>query len=334
MLLTADYLGTTLCDEHPAREAGVRIVKLVLVVTFLAPGGLSAQSIFADGFETGGLLRWSGSVGAAWEDECNLVAQTGCLPGERCTFIITSFNPLEGYAGCAGDGSTPAGGSCAVDGDTGIDDCLAGLVCQGGICKPTCTLTPDSCPSSEVCWGFASTFDGQTVAACSQRCDLFAQDCPNGESCFILLGRDGYPTLCIQAIPEPAPPDGCGDGLPPPGAHGECCSFVNTCSTGHGCNQPNAPTFDHSVCARNCDPTGTLGWDDCAPVLGSDHWCLSMNDFYADLDDLEDAYGFCVDQRVWGPPQCFNGIQDGDEDGIDCCIEPGGNPSCPCTTDC
>ncbi len=312
----------------------MRIVVLVLTVTFLAPSGAWAQSIFADGFETGGLLPWSASVGATWEDECDLVMQTGCLSGERCTFIVTSFNPLEGYAGCAGDGSIAAGGSCTVDGDTGMDDCVAGLVCQGGICKEICDLVPDSCNSSEVCWGFASTLDGQTVAACSQQCDLFAQDCPNEESCFILVARDGYPTLCLQSIPEPAPPDGCGDGLPPPGAQGECCSYVNTCNTGNGCLQANAPSFENLVCARHCDPTGTLGSDDCVQVLGIFFWCMSMNAFYTNLDDLPDAYGFCIDWRVWGPPECYNGIQDGHEDGIDCCLEPGGDPDCPCVYEC
>ena len=163
-------------------------------------------------------------------------------------------------------------------------------------------------------------------------CDVFAQDCGGGESCY-LLTTTHFPTACFTAVPEPDPPDGCGTGLGRPGWQGECCSYINTCDTGIGCLQHDAPFFDHMVCAMYCDPTGTVGPDNCVSVLGPHFFCLKINRYYSD-GPPEDFFGFCIDDAIWGPPSCWNNIQDPDEDGPDCCIEPGGNPDCECVFEC
>ena len=85
------------------------------------------------------------------------------------------------------------------------------------------------------------------------------------------------------------------------------------------------------VCALFCDPTGVLGVDTCSADLGVDFYCLSIRNFYSDLPDLDPAYGFCLDENIWGPAECWNGQQDTDEDGVDCCA---GNPNCSCVFAC
>lgn len=164
-------------------------------------------------------------------------------------------------------------------------------------------------------------------------CDVFLQDCEGGFTCFLDYFISPYFTFCAFSVIEPDPPDGCGTGLGRPGLQGECCSYVNTCDTGYGCTLPNGPAIDHYVCALFCDPTGSVGPDNCFASLGPDFFCLSIRKLYS-RDGPEDYFGFCIDENIWGPPTCFNGIQDGDEDGVDCCQEPGGNPDCPCVPVC
>lgn len=302
------------------------------VMVWASSGVISAQEIFSDGFESGDVLSWSASTGVVALDQCQLVEQTGCDPGNKCTFITTETEPLQGYSGCWENGTVGLGQACTVNGSTLIDDCSAGLFCDRGFCEEMCAVAPDSCAGLDVCLQSAVTFDGQVFALCSPSCDLFAQDCTLDESCYLVF-PDGS-TACQFAIPEPPPPDGCGSGLSRPGIQGECCSRLNTCDTSFGCTQPDSPDFLYTVCALFCDPTGTVGPDDCGSQLGPDYWCLAINDFYANLEDVPDYYGFCVADPVWGPPSCWNHLQDPDEDGIDCCQEPGGNPDCPCVFTC
>jgi hypothetical protein len=172
------------------------------------------------------------------------------------------------------------------------------------------------------------------VGWAGRECDVFAQDCGAGEGCYLLLQPyDGYPTYCFVAVPEPdIQHDGCvEEERPIPQQQGECCSYINTCDIGLGCIQPN-PVDDGLVCATFCDPTGTVGTNDCFSSLGPNFWCLAIRDFYVGGQDLDYYFGFCVDDTIWGPPECFNGVQDPDEDGIDCCNQ--GNPTCPCFFQC
>lgn len=312
----------------------MRRLTALAVLLWASSGVLSAEQIFSDGFESGGVWAWSASTGVVAADQCTLVMQTGCEPGEKCSFFATETTPLRGFAGCCEDGTVSSGGACTVDPFTLVDDCSAGLFCEWGLCEEMCVVAPDPCPLPSVCFQHSVTFDGQGFSLCSLPCDLFAQDCAHDESCYLLLPRDGYPTVCEAAVPEPPPPDGCGSGLPRPGIQGECCSQLNTCDTYFGCTQPDSPDFSYDVCALNCDPTGTVGPDNCSSQLGPDYWCLAINEFYVGLEDLPDFYGFCLAESIWGPPQCWNGTQDPTEDGVDCCQDPGGIPECPCVFTC
>lgn len=204
------------------------------------------------------------------------------------------------------------------------------------------TLCPDGCVDllsddfncgacGEVCGAEDSCYGGSCGA-----CDLFGQDCSEEKTCYLVLST-GYPTVCAQTTPEPAESDPVSPGCEPveklvPQEQGECCSYINTCNVGLGCTQPN-PTDDGLVCAEFCDPTETFGIDDCLSKLGAGFYCLSINKFYLGADDLEDYYGFCLDESFWGPATCFNKVQDSDEDGVDCCSD-GGVPTCPCAFAC
>lgn len=265
-------------------------------------------------------------------DECDLTNDTVCQAGEKCTFLVESTNPLTGHAGCAPDGTVDPGDACTFSGSPGVDNCKSGSLCAGDICKLICTTPPDTCPGSETCAQDSNIFEHVIGGLCESGCDLFAQDCTNNESCYILLGSESYPTVCFAPVPEPDQQhDGCEEvEKTVPQTQGECCSYINTCDTGYGCIQPN-PYADGLVCARFCDPTGTLGTDDCSSVLGAEYYCISIRDFYTDTSDLDPAFGFCLDENDWGPAQCFNKQQDANEEGVDCCIN---DPNCPCRFSC
>ena len=290
--------------------------------------------VFFDGFESGDTSVWDVVVGEPPPPtDCDPVANTGCGSGEKCTFIATSQDPFEGHTGCAPDGTVALGDPCATDGGTGVDDCLGGTFCQGGTCQEVCTVTPDSCPTDYHCSHTAGIFD-DNIGTCDTMCDLYAQDCDGGETCYMLLGQTDYPRVCSPTVPEP---DTAHDGCEPveklvPQEQGECCSFINTCNVGLGCTQPDTGNSG-LTCGEFCDPTGAVGVDDCLSKLGPGYYCISINSFYVDVSDLEDFYGFCIDASLWGPATCFNGVQDTDEDGVDCCAA-GGDPDCECMFSC
>lgn len=291
--------------------------------------------VFVDGFETGDTASWSSSVGEPpVPTDCNPIANTGCEGGDKCTFIVTSEDPFTGITGCADDGAVDVGGACSRDAGTGVDDCVGGSLCMNGICEEICSVNPNSCSSSYTCSHTTGFFEDENIGTCGPMCDLFAQDCTASETCYILLGPEGYPTVCAPTTSEPdTAHDGCeAVEKPVPQEHSECCSFINTCNVGLGCVQPNL-VGDGLVCAEFCDPTGTVGTDDCFSQLGPGYHCLSINRFYTDVSDLADHYGFCLEEAVWGPAECYNQVQDVNEDGVDCC-EDGGIPACSCAFSC
>src|SRR5262245_24221254 len=67
--------------------------------------------------------------------ECNLLSQTGCAAGEKCTWIRLQVGDLEaqqlGQIGCAPVGDKPILADCQwrPAGATGWDDCVGGAVC-------------------------------------------------------------------------------------------------------------------------------------------------------------------------------------------------------------
>src|SRR5262245_38931909 len=67
----------------------------------------------------------SGSGGS--DMTCNVLTQTGCNAGEKCTWIHDQTNPTPlGHIGCAPDGTAATGAACmyGADGPMGYDNCL------------------------------------------------------------------------------------------------------------------------------------------------------------------------------------------------------------------
>lgn len=104
---------------------------------------------------------------------CNVLTQTGCMTGEKCTWIIdtSDANGSVGHIGCApenGGTGTPVadGASCTRNppGATGYDNCVKGDYCFGpsaggtGTCKMIC----DPSGGAPMCsTGFAcGTYEG------------------------------------------------------------------------------------------------------------------------------------------------------------------------------
>lgn len=270
-------------------------------------------------------------------ENCNPISNTGCNPTEKCTFVVEQTDPIVGHIDCQPDGNVGLGGVCLRDAETGVDDCEGGLLCTDGVCNELCTAAPDSCPTDQTCIHQVGIFSDSNLGMCEPPCDLFAQDCADEETCYLLLERDGYPTVCFETVPEPEPESGgCGDGAAP-ATQDQCCSFVNTCEPGYGCVQPPRPDqLTGHECAYFCDPTGTTGGPtDCTapgPGPAPDFECIPVNKFFSDVEGLPDSVGFCITTAEWGPASCWNGEQDGNEADVDCC--PPATPSCPCVFTC
>ena len=120
---------------------------------------------------------------------CNPVAQTGCMTGEKCTWIVdidgsTTMAEL-GHVGCAaiGPSPTPDGATCtdatmAVNG--GADTCVMGDLCISGKCKPICDpqlvggASAGACAANYACATYAGVFSsgGPALAGvCEPTCD-------------------------------------------------------------------------------------------------------------------------------------------------------------------
>jgi hypothetical protein len=122
---------------------------------------------------------------------CNPVAQTGCLAGEKCTWLVdidsTPTMPQIGHIGCAPAGTTADAAACddpasLVNG--GADACVAGHVCVSGTCKAICDpqlvegAASGACPASYACSVYADVFasGGKSVAGvCEPTCAPLTQ---------------------------------------------------------------------------------------------------------------------------------------------------------------
>jgi hypothetical protein len=140
---------------------------------------------------------------------CNVLAQTGCGTGEKCTWIIDTASPSPlGHIGCAPDGAAAVGSACTRNppGATGYDDCVKGNYCFGpdsggaGVCKAICDPAGGTpmCTSGYACSTYDGLFgpSGQPPAAgvCVPQCDPIADNNFLGSN-----GNDRTGTVCGSA---------------------------------------------------------------------------------------------------------------------------------------
>jgi len=318
------------------RSSLARIATVLVAVSGLCSVGCESSNYDHPGDREAG-PGVSGDADVDAEADCYPVHNSGCIYGQRCTFVVTAEEPLTGHLDCVEMGTVQLGKPCTRDPVTGIDDCVSRAWCDQGICREICDLAWNSCDAPLFCESRGGQLADAGFGVCMPPCDLWAQDCPEGEACYLLLYEPGYPTDCAEMHPEPTGDQGCEtvQKLEPQG-HGECCTYINTCKPLHGCIQPD-PVNGGTVCAAYCDPTGTVDPPPptCADqgVDGPDDFCMPLVSFFSTMPDLDPTIGFCMDADVWGPASCHNRVLDPHEDGIDCCTNSG-DPECVCTLPC
>jgi hypothetical protein len=124
---------------------------------------------------------------------CDVLAQTGCQAGWKCSWIIDATTPqYVGHTGCVPDGTAQVGAGCefGAAGASGYDNCAKGSVCSGfgtpmtpGVCEPICDPQGGSptCEATHACVAQPELFStGATSPAaagvCVSTCDPFADN--------------------------------------------------------------------------------------------------------------------------------------------------------------
>ncbi len=228
---------------------------------------------------------FTGTLAPAGDRTCDPVAQTGCNPGEKCTFVRDVENPAESRTFCRPDGSVQAGNVCTSDPVTGLDNCVAGLFCGGGICAEICSLAPDSCSSGYSCAGLPGLVDSPGVGYCQVVCDPLSDPsgCSHDEACFILVTQET--SMCAASDES--------------GTQGVACVYINGCASGYSCALDDSPVNPTGTeCAFICDALQG-GGPTCAEGSEPSYTCVQINQFYSDVAGLPDAYGMCVDPVEW-----------------------------------
>ncbi len=251
------------------------------------------------------------TIDATVTAECNPVAQTGCDPGDKCTWIVESADPYLAYTGCTTDGDKDLNEACTSP-DTGADDCMAGYYCLSGTCAEICNTAAmraqGSCPDGYACGTYNQLFEDMgdgAVGICDFLCDPVQQDCPmEGKACY-LNGIEGEST-CSPLIVDDTFTQGqdCYDleGV------GHC--WLNGCSKGFGaflvptdtcafyCTPYNNYKDDHPYLSG--DPTNggipcEATFDDRPNGPGVSYQCRFVQAYWSNYTETPDTVGMCVD---------------------------------------
>lgn len=203
---------------------------------------------------------------------CNVLTQTGCNAGEKCTSIKDSAT--LSHIGCAPDGTVVAECACSYGavGTTGYDNCTKGNVCISGTCKQICDQNGGTpmCGTRYACSLYGGVFDvGGTPAAgaCDRRCDPLLENdfLANGhkeacactgsaQGCYGFPRSTGTPTAFT-----------CTKEINPTLVHRSACTTANGCMNGgsvflNGCAQGYLPLLDEMTgstqvdCIAMCSP--------------------------------------------------------------------------------
>jgi hypothetical protein len=179
-------------------------------------------------------------------DVCNVLTQTGCMAGEKCTWFVDATMPQPlGHIGCAPDNGTVAtAGACmyGAPGASGFDNCVKGDVCSGGKCKVVCdqNLGTPMCAAGYACATYEGLFGpvGMAVAAgvCDKTCDPLADNDFDGSG----TGVTKAGSACDSGASSTIGCYGFPDSTNP--THWSCTREVNTtvvhrmaCTTANGC---------------------------------------------------------------------------------------------------
>jgi hypothetical protein len=116
---------------------------------------------------------------------CNPMLQTGCMAGEKCTWVVDVAGPMQlGHVDCVPDGTVARGDNCNAATAGGADNCVAGNLCISGQCKPICDpqlvegSAAGACPINFACSLYEGFFESGGVAiagVCEPACDPLTQ---------------------------------------------------------------------------------------------------------------------------------------------------------------
>lgn len=241
---------------------------LSVLSTLACSASTSPSSAAAGGSGDGGSI---GGAADGTAPACNMVAQTGCGPGEKCTLVESPTGNLRGCVALTGD--VAEGHACRrADEGFGHDDCSAGSTCTfigvvppsaGGTrrCRVLCEEDTD-CGTGERCAALTRETDGGGF--CGPVCTPFGNDCPTPLECTrVWPGSRATPPASDFFVTCRAP------GARPAGA--TCDPVAEDCATGLVCATLGGGA---GVCLMPCDANHPCAAGDCTLLDGTLGLCL------------------------------------------------------------
>ncbi len=193
----------------------------------------------------------------------------GCPTGEKCVWEILQTTPEAiGRIACVPDGTVAVGGTCTEATEGMPDDCVAGSVCAGGVCRDICGFDGSSaaeCPQGGFCARYEGLFangeDQPSAGACSPGCDPITQlqhdgnPCPTGDGCYLLSSATSSIAVCANA------------GTVAVGAEISGPAFANSCVPG-GQPRRRDPATQIIECGGLCRPADVTSTTNMASESG------------------------------------------------------------------
>jgi len=245
----------------------------------VALGGTSAGGTSAGGAMSGGAAGMAGAGGGP--TDCNPIAQSGCLQGERCTWLGAAA-PLR--LGCVPNGTVALGETCvrAVGADE-ADNCAAGLRCGDElVCRKICdNATEGSCSANHLCTRTSSTPSpngGSDPGVCLETCNPVTQVRDTDQAPACGSPNPGTPTRgCYGDIDTGFVCASAGNSANVAGSM-PANGSLNSCAPGfqallRSSSAPQSPIICVAFCAPA--PTSSVQPGNAGGLLGSGHTCAN-----------------------------------------------------------
>jgi hypothetical protein len=204
---------------------------------------------------------------------CDVLNQTGCQPGQKCTPSVSGMNVV---GKCQTAGTKMDGDSCTPGMMGAADDCGAGLRCSRtgqpmgmAVCRKYCS-GDSSCSGNQKC---AALLGGAvSYGTCAPTCTPFGSDCPANMDCSAPF-QDVSSTMTVlnaylackttgagTAYSDCMRSSDCGAGMYCDGQNQWCAPI---CDNGHACTQPPLDGGGTAVSCMAFDNGGAAGLGIC-----------------------------------------------------------------------
>jgi hypothetical protein len=255
---------------------------------------------------------------------CSVLGQSGCGPGEKCTWIRlgASASSQAGAFGCAPVGSGQSGDRCqygAVGATTGYDDCAAGLVCSAsgkvdlavGECRAVCDPSSSTCGTAVCRATMTDVVTGTPAGTCSPACNPLTQVRNDDAAAACGSPSPSAPTWGCYGLPDGVTISRFSCELVGSGDHRDVVTppaFINSCSPGSVPLLLESTGSSTTVCIALCNPVDThsgapAGANGQGPSCSEQgattsteecrYWWWAENP--GPRSAASDAYGFCLD---------------------------------------